>query len=120
MVEWDELGELPDIHQERSTEVGQITVDKRLLHVEAAGNDVPRVLQRELVRVLKRKLVLEKRLLVIFQGQFRVGTSSARLAKLTSKHNNCSICQNPVLQVAITCPVPTYLEGHQRRPAAIS
>lgn len=65
LVERDKLRKLPDIHQKMTTDILQITIDESLLQIESARDDILRILQRELMRLLKRQLILEQRLLVI-------------------------------------------------------
>jgi len=70
LIEWQKFREFPDVVQEVSAHVVQIAVYERLLHVEAAGDDVFCILQPELVCILERESVLEKCLLVIRQHDY--------------------------------------------------
>lgn len=70
LIEWQEFREFPDVVQEVSAHVFQIAVYERLLHVEAAGDDVFCILQPEFVCILERESVLEKCLFVIRQHDY--------------------------------------------------
>lgn len=75
-------------------DVSQITIDERLLDIKAARNDILCVLQRELVRILKRELLLEKRLLIIYSYHRQHkkhkshDSNKQAAARLTRKHND--------------------------------
>jgi hypothetical protein len=77
LVERQEFRKFPDVVQEVSAHVFQIAVYERLLHVEAAGDDIFGILQPELVRILERQSLLEKCLLVIRQHDYYPIISSA-------------------------------------------
>ena len=69
LVEGDELGELPGIHEEVVAEVLEIAVEEGLLLVEAEGNDVLGILHGEGEGIFKGQVLLEEGFFVVCQHE---------------------------------------------------
>ena len=67
LVDRDLARDPGDVAVERSTDVVVITEDERLLQLEPDCDNIPSILPREFVRLLRLELMLEQELLVIRQ-----------------------------------------------------
>lgn len=88
LVESDQLGELPGVHEEMAAQVLKIAVKESLLLVEAKRNDISCVLHGVFQSLFKCQVVLEQRLLVIRQHENQ-GHIKDILQPLCELERNC-------------------------------